>query len=96
MQRSVKEQLMSKAMKLMQSETGQKIMSSKEFYKAMVFALQTSGKVQLELKKLKSGVANRFELVSKGDFAALQDQVERLQKELEAERKKAATAAGEQ
>ena len=79
----VKARLMGGAMKFMQSETGQKVMSSQEFQKAMMLAFQTTYKVKGNLQKAKLVVAGQFDLVSGGDFRNLKREVDKLRRQVD-------------
>lgn len=85
----MKEKLMSGAMKVMQSDTARKVMSSQQFQNAMAFAFRTTFKVRNEVDNAKKKVANTFNLVTRDEVRELRRSVERLERRLrKAEKKK--------
>ena len=80
--KDVKGQLLTGAMKVMQSDTARKVMSSPHFQNAMAFAFKTTFKVKNDIDSARKNVASALNLVTKDELRDLQRNVERLERRL--------------
>ena len=84
----IKGQLVSGAMKLMQTDAARKVMASQQFQNAMAFAFRATFKVRNEVDGAKKKVANGFNLVTKDEVRELRRNVEGLERRLRKAEKK--------
>lgn len=77
-----KDELLKNALKAMQSETAQKIMSSETLQKGVAKAFQASYELKSGLDAKKEDIAKRFNLATKDDLRTMKRELERLRREV--------------
>lgn len=80
--KEIKQRAMNGAMKLMQTDTAQKVMSKPEFQKAMAWAFQTSVKVKDNIEDTKKKLAKRFAVATEDDLKDLKRTIARLERKV--------------
>ena len=78
----IKTQLMSGAMKAMQSDTARKVMASPQFQNAMASALRTAFKVRNRVDNTKKSLASAFSVATTDEVRELRRSVDRLERRL--------------
>lgn len=78
--KNLKSRAMDEAMKFMQSEKGQKIMSNPDVQKAMAWAFQTSFKVKNNVTTVKKSLAKKLAVATEDDLKDLKRTIDRLER----------------
>jgi hypothetical protein len=76
----IKARAMEGAMKFMQSDKGQKIMSNPDVQKAMSWGFQTAFKVKNNVQQAKRGLAKSFAVATEDDLKEMKRTLERLER----------------
>ncbi len=83
--KDLKVQLVNQAMKMLQTDTAQKVMASPSVQNAMSFVFQASFKVKNEVQSTKRKLASALDLVTKEELRELRRNVERLERRVKKE-----------
>ncbi len=92
---SIKTRAMEGAMKFMQSDKGQKLMSNPDVQKAMSWAFQTSFKVKNNLDSAKKNLAKSFAVATEDDLKDMKRTLDRLERRVKKMNAKAAATGAD-